>query len=269
MPIQEVQFGNVSISRLIIGGNPFSGFSHQTPEMDRKMRKYYTTDRIKRTLAEAEDLGINTHLGRVDHHVMRFLLEYWNEGGRIQWIAQTCPEVGSIMHCVGNAINGGAKACFIHGGVMDNLVAENRTAEIPEAIARIREAGMAAGVAGHTPRVFAWAEENIDVDFYMCCYYNPSNRDHRPQHVAGEDERFHDDDRDRMVATIANLSKPAIHYKVFAAGRKTPEDAFGFVAENLRPQDAVCIGIYSEDNPEMLREDVEIFSRSLLRKQMG
>lgn len=44
--MQTVQLGNVTVSRLILGGNPFSGFSHQNPDRDREMLRYYTTDQI-------------------------------------------------------------------------------------------------------------------------------------------------------------------------------------------------------------------------------
>ena len=39
------------VSRLCIGGNPFSGFSHQTPERTREMLDFFTPETIKQTLA--------------------------------------------------------------------------------------------------------------------------------------------------------------------------------------------------------------------------
>ncbi len=60
-------------------------------------------------------------------------------------------------------------------------------------------------------------------------------------------ERYTVEDRDARVAIIPDLSKPAIHYKIFAAGRKDPRDSFAFVAQYLRPQDAVCIGVFPKD----------------------
>jgi hypothetical protein len=127
-------------SRLIIGGNPFSGFSHQGNERDQEMIDWYTASRIKEAYRQAEELGIMTHIGRADHHIMRVLREYWNEGGKIQWIAQTCPELGTIEQGVQNAIAGEAKACYIHGGVMDFLFAQKKLGEVPPEIARIRAA---------------------------------------------------------------------------------------------------------------------------------
>ena len=61
-----VRIGDIRVSRFILGSNPFSGFSHQSPEMDLKMMRFYTTRRIKDTLREAERLGINTLIGRTD-----------------------------------------------------------------------------------------------------------------------------------------------------------------------------------------------------------
>lgn len=269
MGIDHVCLGHVRVSRLILGGNPFSGFSHQTAERDREMKDYFTAERIKQTYRRAESLGIDAHIGRADHHIMRVLLEHWNEGGGIQWIAQTCPGVGSIDRGIDNAIEGRAKACFIHGGLMDMLFGQRKLEEIPGAIARIRKAGMPAGIAGHNPEVFEWAEENLDVDFYMCCYYNPTSRNEHGEHVAGVSEWFRPKDRDRMAQVIGSLSKPAIHYKVFAAGRTPPEEAFDFVARHLRDQDAVCVGVYPKDNPAMLEEDLRLLERSLKNAAQG
>ena len=122
---------------------------------------------------------------------------------------------------------------------------------------------MAAGIAGHNPRVFEWAEEHLDVDFYMCSYYDASPRGERAEHVAGMEEKFESEDRDVMVRLIKGLSKPVIHYKVLAAGRNDPQDAFAFVAQHMRPQDAVCVGVYTKDNPNMLEADLRLLEDSL------
>jgi len=123
----------MDVSRFILGSNPFSGFSHQTPETDLQMKRYFTAQTIKDTLREAESLGINTVIARADQHIRRLLLEYWDEGGVIQWFAQTCPEVGPTETGVQRAIEGGAKACHVHGGVMDHLLAQGKLDEVPRA----------------------------------------------------------------------------------------------------------------------------------------
>jgi hypothetical protein len=194
---------------------------------------------------------------------MRYLMEYWDEGGQMTWLAQTCPELGTPERGAQNAIVGGAKACHIHGGVVDYLFANNQMDQILPAIKAIRDAGMPAGIAAHNADVLVWADKNLDVDYYMACYYNSASRDKRAEHVSGMTEWFLDEDRDRMVEVIATLSKPAIHYKVLAAGRKGPQEAFEFCAKHLRPQDAVCVGIHLGDNSKMIEEDLRIFEECL------
>lgn len=261
--MDTVQFGNVKVSRLILGGNPFSGFSHLTPALDREMRTWYTTARIKETMREAESLGITTFLGRTDAHIRRTLLEYWDEGGAIQWFAQTAPEFASLAGNVSQAIGTGATAVYLHGGQMDFLVAQNQLDVIKSFVQQVKDAGVAVGVAGHNAKVHVWANEHLELDFHMCSYYNPTPRDKNAEHVHGATEVFDDDDRAAMVATIQQLRAPAIHYKIFAAGRKDPGEAFAFVAQHLRPQDAVCIGIFARDKPDMLAEDVQLFQEAV------
>jgi hypothetical protein len=267
MAIETVKIGGLSVTKVIIGGNPFSGFSHQGAKRDLEMKHYYTVARIKETLRQAEQLGVNTHISRSDHFVMRYLMEHWDEGGKVQWIAQTCPELGTIQRGVENAIAGGAKACFVHGGVTDFLFANNKLEEIPAAIAKIRAAGMPAGIAGHNPKVFEWAEENLDVDFYMCSYYNSAHRDKQAEHVSGMPEWFKAEDRMTMGELIQRLRRPVIHYKVLAAGRNDPAEALEFVARHLRPQDAVCVGVFAKDHPNALEEDIRLLREGLRRRK--
>ena len=146
---------------------------------------------------------------------------------------------------------------------MDFLFAQQQFDKVFSAIQQIKDAGLPAGVAGHTPQVHQWAKENLDLDFHMCSYYNPTPRNKNAEHIQGSKEHFDDADRTAMVSVIHNLATPAIHYKVFAAGRKSPSPALAFVAKNLRPQDAVCLGIFPKDNPNMLAEDIALLENAL------
>ena len=257
------QIKHLQVSRFIIGGNPFSGFSHQSTQTDLDMKHYFTTGRIKQILSEAEILGVNTLIARTDFHVMRTLMEYHDEGGRMQWFAQTCPEVGSHQTCIQRASDYGALACHIHGGVMDNLFVHNKLDEVQPALDLIRQKGMLAGVAAHNPQVIKWAASHLDVDYYLCSYYNPIPRDKSAEHISGTDEYYGDEDRQAMTDLIAALDKPVIHYKIMAAGRNQPAAAFAFAASKTRANDAVCVGLYPKVNPDMLSEDVRLLEESL------
>ena len=98
MALPRIRIGSLEVSKLIVGGNPFSGISHQSVERNDEMADYYTTAKIKETLADCERCGINTFIGRADNHIARLIREYRNEGGAIQWIAQSAPERKDIVH---------------------------------------------------------------------------------------------------------------------------------------------------------------------------
>ena len=263
--MDSVSMQHLTVSRFILGSNPFSGFSHMDPAMDLAMKRYYTTARIKGLLFRAQALGVNTLIARTDNHVMRVLLEYWDEGGTLQWFAQTCPEIGDPLKCIEWAAASGAKACHLHGGWMDFIYAQGRLEEVPPAIDLIRERDMLAGVAAHNPQVIAWAEEHLDVDYYMCSYYNAAHRDQRAEHVSGMEEWFLEEDRKVMTALIQRLSRPAIHYKILAAGRNDPAEAFDVAARAMRPSDMVCVGVFDRDQAGMLQEDVDLLLEALAR----
>lgn len=260
MAIDPITLGDITISRLIIGGNPFSGVSHQGADRDHEMTRWYTVERIKATLRDAEEQGMDTFIGRADRHITRLLHEYWDEGGTIKWIAQTCPEMASIERSIDDAIINGAVACYVHGGVMDNLYAAGRLDQVPPAIRKIRDAGLPAGIAGHNPDVFRWAEENLDLDFYMCSYYNSANRNENAEHVSGMPEWFNAVDRDTMCALIGDLSRPVIHYKIFAAGRNDPREAMSYTANHLRRGDGICFGVFTRDNPSIISDNIRLYS---------
>lgn len=262
-----VTLGTLKVSRFILGSNPFAGFSHQNPATDLAMKRFFTVAQIKATLREAEALGVNTVLGRTDNFMMRVLFEYWNEGGKIQWIAQSCPEYADNEASILRAASNGAKACFIHGGVMDNLFAQKKLDQVEPALKLISEQGMLAGVAAHNPQAIAWAEANVKVDFYMCCYYNSANRDQKAEHVSGMAEWFRDEDRTAMTEVIGTLSHPVIHYKVLAAGRNDPAAAFAYAAKQMRAGDMACVGICQKDNADMLKTDVRLLLDALTAKR--
>ncbi|MDD4890424.1 MAG: hypothetical protein PHU85_10885 [Phycisphaerae bacterium] len=261
--MDTIKIGALTVGRFILGSNPFSGFSHQGSTRDAEMEHYYTCANVKAVLRAAEKLGITAVIARGDRHVVRTLMEYWDEGGTLQWMAQTCPGVGPTLRAVQEAIRGGAKAIHIHGGVMDNCLANGDMSDPLAGIAKIREAGLPVGIAGHNPEVFRWAErEKLDVDYYMCSYYNSAHRDKGAEKSPDQAEWFLDEDRRIMAETIAGLSRPVIHYKVMAAGRNQPAEAFAFTAKAMRPTDGLCVGVFPKDKPAMLAEDVHLFEQS-------
>ena len=261
--MRTVSIGDVKVTGLCIGGNPFSGFAHQTPARATEMTTYYTPAQIKATLRLAEKAGINTFFGRTDDHIMGILKEYWDEGGTIQWFAQVCTErddPDAWRTWLRSSAELGASATYLHGGVVDNWFAGGLFDNFREAASMMREAGVAAGFAGHKPEAHAWIRDNIDVDFQMCSYYNPTDRSTSAHHTdVGEKWDF--EDRDRMLAVIETIKTPVVHYKVFAAGNKPIEEAFETMGKHMRSGDVACIGIFLKDDEHMIKKDIELFER--------
>jgi len=260
MSLKTVKLGDVEVTRLVIGGNPFSGFSHQGGQRDREMRQYYTAARIKEALAKAEAAGVNTFFGRVDNHVMRLMEEYWDDGGAIQWFGQTASERPDFLRNINAAAARGAKGCYLHGGQTDYFWHNEQLDNFGKALEAMRARGLAAGLAGHDPEPHEWIRDNLRADFQMCCYYDPSARTSSPDHVVTDDEKFDPAHRDRMAETIRSLKCPAVHYKVLAAGRTPVREAFEYVAKVIRPGDVVCLGVHLGDDPDMIAKDVALFN---------
>jgi hypothetical protein len=259
--LRKVSLGSMQVSRLVIGGNPFSGFSHQGSARDREMRRYYTTERIKAALRKAEAAGINTFFGRADNHVMRMLEEYGDEGGTIQWMAQSASEQEDYARNIVTAAERGAKGAYLHGGVVDVFYRKGETDHFRRALEQARKAGLAAGFAAHTVAPHEWINDNLSPDFHMCCYYNPTPRVTSAHHVGGNDEVFDPSQRDAMTRFIGKLKVPAVHYKVLAAGRTPAREAFEYAARFVRPRDVVLVGFHLGDDEDMISRTVDLFTR--------
>jgi len=250
--LSKIRIGNYSVSRLIVGGNPFSGNSHQSGQLSADMRDYYTNEKIKETLRECERCGIDTIQARGDNHIMRMLNEYWNEGGQLQWIAQTASERASIPANISQIASCGAIACYHHGSKTDKLFKEGKLDTVKDMLAVMKDNGMPAGLGTHEPEVIKYAEDNnFDADFYMLAFYNLSKRN----------ETYLPEDREAACQIIQQVDKPFLAFKIMAAGRNEAEESFEYAYENIKPTDAVVIGIFTKYQPGQVQEDVELSRR--------
>lgn len=261
--MRNVNIGKLEVSRVCIGGNPFSGFSHQGEARTKEMLEYYTPERIKEALHKAEEAGISAFFGRTDEHIFRIIREYWDEGGTIQWFAQVRTEKDdpdSWRPWLKAAIDHGAHATYLHGGETDFWYANEQWDNFHDAVKIMDEAGITSGFAGHNPDAHLWVRDNLEVDFQMCCHYNPSDRSKTPHHIS-VDEKWNEEDRQKMLAAIKQIDRPVVHYKVFAGGNKPVEPAFELLGKVMRENDVVCVGIFLKDDPDMIAKDAALFDR--------
>ncbi len=256
--------GPLTVGRLAIGGNPFSGISHLSGERDQEMANYFTTGRIKETLHACEENGITAFFGRADNHVMRLLREYWNEGGKIRWFAQTAPERRSLHDNIRQVAGAGASAVYIHGGTAADFRANDDWTGFQETVDLIRSLGIPAGSATHQPDFHAARHAaGIELDFCMQCLYHLDGRQGKIHEHAEERERFDDSDRLPALEALAANPEPTVAYKVLGAGRRTPEESLPQVAEYLKPRDMVLMGMCPDSNPNMVAENAALMTRLL------
>jgi hypothetical protein len=252
--LPTVRIGDYRISRLIIGGNPFRGFSHISRDVDLQMLRYYTDERILQALFDASHCGVNAMIMRGDEVIMRVVRKFREAGGTLLWIAQTAPEIEDWRANISEIMRYSPIGIYLHGGHAEKLWKSGRIDLIGDVLGFIHDQGVMAGVASHTPELLRDLEDRgMDADFYMACFYNPR----RPP-----GELYLPEDRERMCETIRDLPKPCIGFKVLAAGRNcgTKEElrkAITYALEHVKPTDAIAIGVWQEKGNQ-IAEDAEI-----------
>lgn len=266
--LPHVNFCGHRVSRLICGGNPLSGFSHVSAELDREMIEYYTMPNLLSLLDQCCKHGINTFQSRGDRHQMRMYLEHRRNGGEMQWIAQTASEFSDVHANIREIAQYDPIAIYHHGTYTDNSWHLGRIDGVRDFLKAIHDRGLPAGIGTHIPGVVEYAEEKgWEVDFYMCCFYNLA-RSYKSAPAADQDayarDKFPADDPDVMTSLIRRVDKPCIGFKIMAASRncgtyQTTEEAFRYAFANIKPTDTVNVGMFQkhknqvEENTRMVR----------------
>jgi hypothetical protein len=252
--LPTVDFCGLEITRLVIGANPFGGYSHQSPERDEEMRTYYNVERIKETWRRAEAVGINAMITNNETpHVQQAVKEYLKDGGSLQWIAQinhmSKPDMAAAVR---EAVDIGCKALYFHGALVDNAYLELDEEAVRSWCESARPYGIPIGVAAHSPESHRWVDGLGLVDFHAVCFFNCGSLH------SGKGEKFRLDDVHSAVECIQNLQKPCIGYKIMGAGRIDAKMAFEYAFENIKPGDLVNVGMHRGDNDDIVEENAAI-----------
>ncbi len=257
--LPNVDFCGLSITRLIIGANPFGGYSHQSQERDEEMLTFYTVGRIKETWVHAEQSGINTMITNNETpHVLQAVREYLNEGGSLQWIAQVNRrEKADLTDAVAEVANIGCKAAYLHGALVDNAYEQKNENVIRKWCDIVRSYEIPVGVAGHSPEAHLWVNSLDIVDFHAVSFFNCGSLHD------GEGEKFKLNDIGSAVKCINKIEKPCIAYKIMGSGRIDPRMAFEYAFDKIKPTDVVNVGIHRGDNDNMVQENADIVRKIL------
>jgi len=267
--LPTIEIGGVKLSRLMIGGNPFSGNSHYSVELNEEMLNYFTMENIKRTLHRCEQLGMQSFVVRGDAQMYAMVREYRAEGGKMNWLAQHAPEIGNYEAGIHKIKQAGAQLVYLQGTITDALFKEGNYDKIKENLKIIRETGFpAVGLGTHMPQIIEYADnEGWDVDYYMLSVYNLSRIDRVSSYASKSiniDEPFLEEDRALAFEAIRKTNKPCVAFKVLGAMRRctTQEDVRAALEESyasIKPTDAVLIGMFPKylDEPAINIKMVE------------
>jgi hypothetical protein len=248
LPLTRI--GDLDISRIVCGTNPFFGFSHFTRARDMWQKAYFTDARIKKIMSRACQLGINAVVSGPQERLDKVLRELGRKGHEMHWICtpggSTVEEVeGGITWCKDHNV----KICMPHQNYTDNNLVPAREELVGYGRIRkaIRSGGMIPGLSTHRPEtVVTMDRSGEDVETYVL----PFNAQGFLSNVEVE----------WVSRVISNSHKPIIVIKPLAAGRITPEVGLPFVLRAIKESDAVAIGFSSIFE---LEEDLQIVGSTL------
>jgi hypothetical protein len=246
------RIGKLEVTRLLCGGNLFSGFAHsgELLYVHSLLQHYFTDDKILETLQLCEESGINTTILRTDEQIVRVLKRYRKErGGKIQWIAQTYPEPDNLKDNIKLAIDNGAVAAYCMGGVADDTFVKAGKADlIGEVVSFIKQNGLVAGVGSHSMEMAIISEQQkFNPDFYFKTF-----------NTVG----FYTQDTRDVAALMKTIKKPWIAFKVLGAGRVLPKDGFDLAFRS--GADFINVGMYDfqvESNISLVRDVVKLHEK--------
>jgi hypothetical protein len=242
------KIGGIELSRLLIGSNPFGGFSHFSNARDEWLKKYFSVERIVEVLATCSARGLNGFVSGVVPKFYDALRMHEDQTGRkLHWIIT--PGGGSM---IAETIEEEIDWCAKHGGefILPHpcwsdvrlVPSKNEIIGFDDIIKRIRGLGLIPGVSTHRPETVVVCDRRpYDVETYIQIL-NPIGF-------------LMTLETDWCARVIQQADHPTICIKPLAAGRVLPPTGFKFAYDNCKAVDTVAAGFMS---PEEANEDIDI-----------
>jgi hypothetical protein len=234
------KIGKLEISRLILGGNLLTHFTHSRDlQYVYNLAAHYNTDeKILETLATAEANGVNTLTMHNPPHPMSVLRRYRKERrGKIQWIicptAPVEPGLVTYRRHVEELIKDGCEAIYLWGVHADALVAQGRFDWVAAAVELPKKYGVPSGVGCHALDVVQACEQHgVKADFYIKTFHNhsyptaPTPAQVKAKGPLSEYPGYWCSNPQETADFMKGVAKPWIAFKVMAAGAIPPRQAF-------------------------------------------
>ena len=245
------KIGNLTLSRLISGGNLISGWAHarDLQYVPSLMRAYNTPAKVLDTLELLEQHGVNAIIADPRKNVMDVFARYWKErGGRIQWIAEGHPGVDDWKTNIQKSIEFGAKAVYVQGVIGDRWLKEGHLDLLGQCVQFIKSQGVPGGIGAHQIEVVVESERRgFNPDFYVkTChhakYWSSRRADQSLMVIDNPSDNYWDMEPERTVRVMSEVEKPWIAFKILAAGAIPPASGFRYALES--GADFICVGMF-------------------------
>jgi hypothetical protein len=264
--LPTVALGSHRVTRMIVGSNPIYGYSHFNKQYDQHMLEWFTDERIVKMLLDCEKAGINTWQYSFNYDQKRQIPKLREAGSKMQFICLAAswhydekmgrtPEVvlDGTIKCAQAAAELKPIGIAFHGHATDLLYRAGKIDFLKTFIDKVHELGILAGISTHNPKILDTLHaKGFANDFYMTGLHYVSRHPEDWMKEIGThplDEGWVDSDPPKMAEAVRKVDKPALVYKVLAAGRKCASEeqkrqAIDWAYKNIKPTDATIIGLY-------------------------
>ena len=275
------KIGNVSLSRLFIGGNLIGGWAHSRDlaYASKLFTSYNTEAKIFETLELAQACGINTI--QLDPKCWDAVAKYnAQRSDKIQTMVcvPLIADKTKMNDEIKRQIDMGATFIYSHGGVTDShMMKGGGTGVIAQMVELIKAQGVPAGVGSHSLNMpIACERDGVDPDFYVKTfhidrYWSATPSEHRQEYdwMSYNRDSDHNKNYDNMWCNnpeetaefMATVEKPWVAFKVMAVGSIAPQIAFSHAFRN--GADFIIAGMFDFQ----VEPDVKIAIASLEKAQ--
>jgi len=233
-PIFEVE--GVNVPRVMIGINPFLGYSHFSEAKDWYFKRIFSyVEAISEIIVGATKLGVTGIYTPADEKIAKALVQVEQTSGiRMTVIGTTyyTLEFEKIRREIELLKTMGARICLLHGNMVDHLLnhVKRTITDAEKMLKLIRDYGMVPGIACHDSYAIVYADQQgYDAQLYAT-----------PVNKIG----FWMNPEGRTLKAIRETSKPVIALKPFASGRIPPREGLEFTLATPGVK-AVAIGVAS------------------------
>jgi hypothetical protein len=246
---------NVEVPSVLIGINPFLGYSHFSEAKSNYFKRIFKDVKaISDVIVKATELGVNGIYTPADKKIADALEQVEQRTGIEMTVVGTTYytfDLKKIEEEIALLKSMGARICLLHGNAVDDLLNPVMRAinHAEEMLRLIRKKGLIPGIACHDARAILYSDER---GYDAQVYATPVNK-----------IGFWMNPEGLTLKIIRQTDKPVIALKPLASGRIPPEEGLEFTLSTPGVT-AVAIGVA---NYEELTQDFKL-AHKILRKRL-